>query len=241
MAKPDRSQWCQDRNLVVGGGGVLILNPRSHTVRACHFTKLQNIQSCFCPLPGPLAGLPYRDSDGMIQETWVRSLGREDSPGGWHATHSSLMPGESHGQRSLAGLQSMGSQRDGQRHDWARGPWWPSPPISFLVSSLFRRNWARPWPSVFNDSTAWDICVVRDGSCTLLEGRHPPPRACLKWSQPASMQITHQSCRHPGKHGWNRQWPPGTPLGSHCDERMLDFCRSRLHASAQSHVVLPKT
>ena len=33
------------------------------------------------------------------------------------ATHSSILPGESHGQRSLAGLQSIGLHRI--RHDWS--------------------------------------------------------------------------------------------------------------------------
>ena len=35
------------------------------------------------------------------QETWVRSLGREDPTEKEMATHSSILVGESHGQRSL--------------------------------------------------------------------------------------------------------------------------------------------
>ena len=38
-----------------------------------------------------------------MQETWVRSLHQEDAPMEEMATHSSFLPGESHGQRSLAG------------------------------------------------------------------------------------------------------------------------------------------
>ena len=38
-----------------------------------------------------------------MQETWVRSLGREDPLEEGMATHSSILPGEFHGQRSLAG------------------------------------------------------------------------------------------------------------------------------------------
>ena len=50
------------------------------------------------------------------QETWVRSLGWEDPPEKETATHAVFLPGEFHGQRSLAGyIQSMGSQRVG--HD----------------------------------------------------------------------------------------------------------------------------
>ena len=36
-----------------------------------------------------------------MQETWVRSLGREDSLEKEMATHPVFLPGKSHGQRSL--------------------------------------------------------------------------------------------------------------------------------------------
>ena len=49
-----------------------------------------------------------------MQETWVQSLRR--SPGVWHGNPLQYSCLENpHGQRSLAGLQSMGSQR--VRHD----------------------------------------------------------------------------------------------------------------------------
>ena len=38
-------------------------------------------------------------------ETWVQSLGREDPLEKEMATHSSILPGESHGRRSLVGPQ----------------------------------------------------------------------------------------------------------------------------------------
>ena len=38
-----------------------------------------------------------------MQETWVLSLHQEDALMEEMATHSSFLPGESHGQRSLAG------------------------------------------------------------------------------------------------------------------------------------------
>ena len=38
-----------------------------------------------------------------LQDTWVQSLGQEDPLEEEMATHSSILPGESHGQRSLAG------------------------------------------------------------------------------------------------------------------------------------------
>ena len=43
-----------------------------------------------------------------IQETQVRSLGQEGPLQKEMATHSIFLPGESHGQRSLAGYSSRG-------------------------------------------------------------------------------------------------------------------------------------
>ena len=45
-----------------------------------------------------------------ILETWVRSLGGEDPLEEEMATHSSLLPGESHGQRSLEGYSPRGHE-----------------------------------------------------------------------------------------------------------------------------------
>ena len=45
-----------------------------------------------------------------MQETQVQSLGREYLLEKEMATTPVLLPGKSHGQRSLGGLQSMGSQ-----------------------------------------------------------------------------------------------------------------------------------
>ena len=43
-----------------------------------------------------------------MQETQVQSLGQEDPLVKAMATHSSILPGESHGQRSLADYSSWG-------------------------------------------------------------------------------------------------------------------------------------
>ena len=43
-----------------------------------------------------------------MQETWVQSLGLEDPLEKGMAIHSIFLPGESHGQRSLAGYSSWG-------------------------------------------------------------------------------------------------------------------------------------
>ena len=42
------------------------------------------------------------------QETWVQSLGREDPLEEEMATHSSILSGKSHGQRTLAGYSPWG-------------------------------------------------------------------------------------------------------------------------------------
>ena len=43
-----------------------------------------------------------------MQETWVQSLGQEDSLEKKMATHSSILPGRSHGRRSLGGYSPWG-------------------------------------------------------------------------------------------------------------------------------------
>ena len=50
-----------------------------------------------------------------MQEMQIQSLGWEDPLEKEMTTHSIFLPGESHGQRSLGGLPSMGLQRVG--HD----------------------------------------------------------------------------------------------------------------------------
>ena len=54
----------------------------------------------------------------IIQDTWVRSLGREDPLEEEMANHSSILSGESHGQRSLVVYNPCGhkeSDMSGQR------------------------------------------------------------------------------------------------------------------------------
>ena len=57
-----------------------------------------------------------------MQELWVRSLGREDPLEEGRQPTLVLLPGESHGQRSLAGYSSWGLKRvvPQQQNQWAR-------------------------------------------------------------------------------------------------------------------------
>ena len=48
-----------------------------------------------------------------MQEMQVQSLGLEDPPKKEIATHSSILPGESHGQRSLVGYSPWGRKTVG--------------------------------------------------------------------------------------------------------------------------------
>ena len=50
-----------------------------------------------------------------MQETWVQFLGWEDPLKKEMTAHSSILPGESHGQRSLADCSQWGHKR--VRHD----------------------------------------------------------------------------------------------------------------------------
>ena len=62
------------------------------------------------------------------QETQVWSPGQEDSLEKGMATHSSILPGGFHGQRSLVGLQSMGSNWvTNTFHAWVHLRYWCPP------------------------------------------------------------------------------------------------------------------
>ena len=49
----------------------------------------------------------------VMQETWVQSLGQEDALQKEMATHSTFLPGKSHGQRNLAGYSPFCCRRVG--------------------------------------------------------------------------------------------------------------------------------
>ena len=75
---------------------------------------LTSTHDCKSHRPSP-GGSAVKNPPAMQepQETWVRSQGWEDPLQERIATHSIFLPGEFHGRRSLAGLQSMGSQKVG--------------------------------------------------------------------------------------------------------------------------------
>ena len=56
-----------------------------------------------------------------IQETWVPSVGQEDSPGEENATHSSILAWRIPWTEEPGRLQSIGSQR--VEHNWVTNTW----------------------------------------------------------------------------------------------------------------------
>ena len=58
---------------------------------------------CIGTLGGFSGGLVVKRICLLMQETWIQSLGWEDSPEKEMSTHSSFLPEKSHGQRSLVG------------------------------------------------------------------------------------------------------------------------------------------
>ena len=80
---------------------------------------IQNyLQMCLGSLPlwASLVAQTVKNLRGM-QETQLRSLGREDALGKGMATHTPVfLAGESHGQRSLAGVHGLAKSRTRLSH-----------------------------------------------------------------------------------------------------------------------------
>ena len=82
-----------------------------------------------------------------MQETWVRFLGWEDSLEKEMGTHSSILPGKSHGQRSMASV--LGVSR--VRHDLATKP---PPPPPYLEDCMASHSSILAWRIPMNRG-AW--------------------------------------------------------------------------------------
>ena len=77
-----------------------------------------------------------------MQETWVRSLGREEPLEKDMATHSSILAWRIPWTEEPGRLQSMGSQRVG--HNWATNTWSPQPLIFFSGKKFEPRKTLKP-------------------------------------------------------------------------------------------------
>ena len=134
-----------------------------------------------------------------MQETWVQSLGWEDPMGKEVATHSSILPGKSHGQRSLAGYSPWGPKRaehnlvskqqlSGKRHP--QGHQWNLTPFPFLPTRFLG----------LLPAMAWMVAPV--------EGICPHPNSQGLWVWP-----------YLGK-GWTCNW---LSYGSRDEKNILDY------------------
>ena len=75
-----------------------------------------------------------------IQETWVQSLGWEDTLQEGMATYSKFLPGESPWAEKPISLQFMGSQR--VRHDWVtKHTWWFTVTKIIQLFCIFKICW----------------------------------------------------------------------------------------------------
>ena len=76
--------------------------------------KLKKKKTCYYLLSTYISlGAQMVKNPPAMQETWALSLAREDSLEKGMATHSSILPGEFHGQRSLAGYSPWGWKESG--------------------------------------------------------------------------------------------------------------------------------
>ena len=130
-----------------------------------------------------------------MQETRVRSLGREDPLEKEMATHSSTLAWKIPWMEEPGRLQSVGSQRVG--HDWATSP--------YLTSEKIRHNWA----TFTSLQTANSVCLV-EGSSSKLLLIHLSGGAC-SWPH---RHLIKDSARYLGSPLWSFSFtnPPQFPV-----------------------------
>ena len=118
----------------------------------------------------------------QLQETWIWSLGQEDSLEEGMATHSSIFAWRILWTEEPGGLWSMGSQR--VRHDWIDLAL--SPPQFFLPRLPSLRNlfwfqyWSELWP-LSRDAALWPDSQKGEpasSNSALGSSPVPPKRSC---------------------------------------------------------------
>ena len=94
-----------------------------------HFTALTICCARYWGFPG---GSAAHWLHLAMQETWVRSLGQEDPLEKGMAIHCGILPGESHGQRSLAGYSPWGHKESDTAERSCRQAHAATDPLSVL-------------------------------------------------------------------------------------------------------------
>ena len=111
-----------------------------------------------------------------MQEMWVWSLGQEGKGNG-NALQYSFLPGESQGQRSLAGYNPWGQKSDtteqlnhhprkGTTHLWfpwqifpPSTNWWPKPQIQLTLITIHCGKFWKRWEYQTTWPASWEICM----------------------------------------------------------------------------------
>ena len=159
-----------------------------------------NLLQYFGGFPNPVAQRLKRLP--AMRETWVQSLGWEDPLEKEMATHSSILPGESHGQRSLVGPRCRTESDTTERlyfhfqyscldYTMDRGAWWTwgckeSDMTEWLSTYtctqahrdpflLLPIHLHGPQPCCLEQPTPWVCCDVS----LPLSASHPPHTHCL--------------------------------------------------------------
>ena len=128
-----------------------------------------------------------------VRETWVQSLGQKDPLEEEMATHSSILAGESHGRRSLAGYSPRGHKESDttERLTLSRSHWDPS---TCMRSPIF----VKPWTPTLTPKLHWcvdrgqylNLWCMAGKSATTWEGKATPDvRLCSVSLQKSSLKL----------------------------------------------------
>ena len=79
-----------------------------------------------------------------MQEMWVRSLVQKDALEKEMATHCSILPGKSHGQRSLEGYSPQGGKKSDTTFDMTEQQ--QDPKTRKEEMGVFHPPWGKPFP-----------------------------------------------------------------------------------------------
>ena len=128
-----------------------------------------------------------------MQETWVRSLGWEDSLEKEKATHSSILAGEFHGLYSPRGC------KESDTTEWlSLSPiQWEIRKKSPYLAKIIKQCLLSPWGFPVGSDSKQSSCNVRDPGLTPGSGRSPREgmathSSILAWRTPRTKVTAHE-------------------------------------------------